>query len=710
MLRLPELEIGLARRDKDTFLVELRFNDPQNPELRTPALGAFQPPERQLLQHALDPEAYGAVLFKALLADAQVLKLYDQARAVTRSSGLPVRMRLFIHPEASELHALHWEKLFDERPGGGWLLTDERLRFSRFLSSDRGERVAPRAREELRALVVIANPHDLESGEYEIGGESLAPVDVQSELQRAREGLGELFSEDHLLVSDPSRPGTVTLDALREQVRVGYDILYLVCHGAVLEHARKPGAHILLENADGSGEFTSGNEVSLLIQNVDPDLRPRLVVLASCQSAGKGGEAVSADTQGVLSALGPLVSRAGVPAVIAMQGNISMSTSTRFVGTFFKELLSDESGQLDRAMAVARSAVRERPDSWTPVLFMRLLSGSLWYLPGFASLSPDFRGWPAVMASLKIQKCSPILGTKLSAPVTGSSRQIANLWAQKYHYPLTEDGQDRLQVVAQFNADNTGSVSVPRLDLAEHITNSLVDYFDLGERPKNYAQWLDEDLLKEIGQKLVGKDHPGSAAGAGVRQIYATLACLPVTLYINTGADILLEAALYASGKRPVSEYMRWNRDVSALKSNLPNGADPYRPSIDQPLVFHPFGLISEPLSLVVSEDDYFEFMACEMLPMVETIITYNALMFLGFDINDWGFRVLYRGIPERRKGSEPSVAVQVSPDEHYVHPDLARQHLEQHFLGARMGIYWGSESEFCQRLAEMCEAKGIYE
>ena len=71
-----------------------------------------------------------------------------------------------------------------------------------------------------------------------------------------------------------------------------------------------------------------------------------------------------------------------MPAVVAMQGNISMTTAAAFTQAFFRAWTTD--GLVDRATAVARAAVRERPDWWVPALFMRLKSGRLWYMPGIA--------------------------------------------------------------------------------------------------------------------------------------------------------------------------------------------------------------------------------------------------------------------------------------------------------------------------------------
>jgi len=54
---------------------------------------------------------------------------------------------------------------------------------------------------------------------------------------------------------------------------------------------------------------------------------------------------------------------------------------------FFRELLRD--GQIDRAVAVARSAVSDRPDFWMPVLFMRLKNGCIWHAQSNADQPRD---------------------------------------------------------------------------------------------------------------------------------------------------------------------------------------------------------------------------------------------------------------------------------------------------------------------------------
>jgi len=205
-----------------------------------------------------------------------------------------------------------------------------------------------------KALVAVAAPVDL--ARY-----GMPPVDLAGEVDRARHGLAGID------VSVLGQDQPVTLDALLDGMRQGMNLIYLVCHGAM----PKGGEPCLfLQDKQGA---TARALASALAQRIGelPEA-PLLVVLASCESAGCSQPDVAA----AHSALAPLLAEAGVPAVLAMQGKISMETVKEAMPVFFRELLKD--GQIDRAMAVARGVVRDRHDSWVPALFLRLKSGCLW--------------------------------------------------------------------------------------------------------------------------------------------------------------------------------------------------------------------------------------------------------------------------------------------------------------------------------------------
>jgi hypothetical protein len=367
-LEYGDLEISLHRRAGSAYSVETRFTPPgSTSEIR---LGANAPIEIDIDEEALshlfaplDWTGYGRALSAALFEPEPVKMAFGQALASAQTSGGVLRLRLLIGPSAPELHALPWETLRHPQTGG-LLCTDENILFSRYLSSLDWRPVQLRPKGLLSALVVVANPSNLSDFQ------NLASLDVEGEIQRAKDGLGEIAITTLPAPTSQGKAETrATLQNLIASVRAtAPDILYLVCHGAL---SRGDPLLWLVDN-DGKAAVTSGSEVVTQLRELSQ--RPMLVVLASCQSAGHPthGEA--------LSALGPQLAEAGIPAVIAMQANISLQTIAEFMPVFFSELQKD--GQIDRALAVARGAVRQRPDFWMPALFMRLKDGSMWQRSG----------------------------------------------------------------------------------------------------------------------------------------------------------------------------------------------------------------------------------------------------------------------------------------------------------------------------------------
>ena len=197
----------------------------------------------------------------------------------------------------------------------------------------------------------------------------------------------------------------LTLENLLTELRQSNpDLLYLVAHGSLV----RDEPWLFLENEQGGTARISGAEFTGRIKELGQ--RPRLIVLGSCQSA-------AARSMGALSALGPRLAEAGVPAVLAMQGSISIETLAKFMPVFFSELQTD--GMIDRAIAVARGNVRSQPDYWMPALFMRLKSGRIWYVPGFGEDRTAFEKWPSLIRSIRKNQCTPIIGPGLHEELTG---------------------------------------------------------------------------------------------------------------------------------------------------------------------------------------------------------------------------------------------------------------------------------------------------
>ena len=155
--------------------------------------------------------------------------------------------------------------------------------------------------------------------------------------------------------------------------------------------------------------------------------------------------------------------------------------------------------------------------------------------------------------------------------------------------------------------------------------------------------------------------------------------------------------------------------DLVSLAGDEPD----YKPSTDEPLVYHLFGLEEEPQSLILSEDDYLQFLIdwAQDSPQREFIsldlrmaMEESSLILLGYDLQDWDFRVLFHSlITGKRPETRPmSVAIQLSPEVNKDDKDKA-QHFVERYLDTRgnnFRIYWGSTESFLEELSAHWETE----
>jgi hypothetical protein len=420
MTAYADLEIGLHHHDETRYrvAVTLRLPDEDAERRHQDLVPSF---DLEALRAVADDLAwYGQALSNSLFGSEALKTFFAQARAVMGFQGLGLRLRLNVGPALPELHDLRWEVLLDPQHPDAVLSTDERVLFSRYLSSQDWRPVRLQPRGDLKALVVVANPVNL--GQYRgQDGAPLAKVEVAGEWDRARQGLGTIPATGLCSEKDLGCSGRPTLGELLRHLRDGYDILYLVCHGVLRDDGQ---ALLYLEDGKGMADVIPASEEVLPDGRRRPGLiaelsqmgqLPRLVVLASCQSGGQGKEWSSPDPR-ALMALGPRLAEIGIPAVVAMQGNVTMATVEQLMPIFFEELQRD--GQIDRAMAAARRAVRDRWDWWVPVLFSRLESGRLFApepraAPGIAS-APAPAG-PAETVSYDVRAVEDLLQAAFTA-------------------------------------------------------------------------------------------------------------------------------------------------------------------------------------------------------------------------------------------------------------------------------------------------------
>ena len=760
MPECADLEIALHRYDTQHYFVTLRFAQPVSAAEMMPHGGdredeysdirlgrqkillvSLDLEKLRTLENQAEVKAYGKELSDALFNAPGLGEDFAKARAIAAAQDLSLRVRLFIDPGSPELHELHWERLLDPEYGTP-LLTGERVLFSRYLSSWDPRSVPLRSHSELRALMVLANPPILAS--------KGRAIDIDKTLTQVRNALGGIKTEELL----GGEEGTLNnlFSRLREDdhpfhLRKGYDILYLVCHGEFWEG--KP--RLWLEGMAP----TDGTELIARFRELRQ--QPTLVVLASCQSAGKGDG-------GALAALGPQLADAGVAAVVAMQGDILEETVAQFMPEFFKATCNGKA--VDEAMAIARGAVRDKLDWWVPVLFMRLRSGHIWYVPHTSE--QDFP-WDNLTEGIQNRECIPILGPGLTDSLIGSRREIAQGLAEDCGFPFTLNDREDLPQVAQFIAvyqGNKNPIQAPRRTLTYLCNEILARYGkDLQKRlaalrvKEEPLSKLEQDLLKKLPQYLSKKttalemEERMEMFDLLLEEVWGNrkddptephqfLANLPFDIYITTNPDNLLAKALTNTKiqlpdggeayKTPVVELCRWNDSISRLPSIFNNQEQPYEPDKNHPLVYHLFGRINKPeqmvaqqdryanllRSVVLTEDDYFDFLIgttknkVDIPKPVRGALASRTLMFVGFRMDDWNFRVLFRSIMNQEGAAllqtrPDHVAVQIDPEESRVqYPERARHYLEERFERANIHIFWGSTDDFIRKLYEAWQKK----
>ncbi len=127
--------------------------------------------------------------------------------------------------------------------------------------------------------------------------------------------------------------------------------------------------------------------------------------------------------------------------------------------------------------------------------------------------------------------------------------------------------------------------------------------------------------------------------------------------------------------------------------------------------MYHLFGHLDTPESIVLSEDNYFDFLIGvmrnkDLIPdTLINAITSTALLFLGFRTDDWGYRVIFRMLMAQEGSAQlreyMHVTAQIEPDEERVlNTRRAQRYLEKAFNKDNINIYWGRSQDFLNALA----------
>jgi tetratricopeptide (TPR) repeat protein len=256
-----------------------------------------------------------------------------------------VRLRLTDVPELADIP---WEYLYNPSLNRFFALDDDTA-IVRYL--DVPERVRPvTVTLPLRVLVMISAPNDY------------ATLDVQQEWENLNEALADLkrngIVELHLMED-------ASLSALRKQLTKGqYHIFHFIGHGG-FDRQTEEGVLVMRDEA-GRGRFVSGQQLGWLLHN---HRTLSLAILNACEGA-------KADRADAFAGTGQSLVQQGIPAVIAMQFEITDEAAKTFAYGFYSALALGQ--PVETALTETRLTLfsEDHGLEWgTPVLYMRSTDG-----------------------------------------------------------------------------------------------------------------------------------------------------------------------------------------------------------------------------------------------------------------------------------------------------------------------------------------------
>ncbi|HSS79541.1 MAG TPA: SIR2 family protein [Thermoanaerobaculia bacterium] len=288
---------------------------------------------------------------------------------------------------------------------------------------------------------------------------------------------------------------------------------------------------------------------------------------------------------------------------------------------------------------------------------------------------PHDLDWDVLLRRINRQQCTPFLGAGAAFGALPLGAELSREWARQFDYPL-EDCTD-LARVAQYLAVTHDAV-MPKELIAECFR---------GVTPPDFHQ----------------PDEP-----------HGVLADLPLPIYLTTNYDPFMTLALRDRHRDPRQELCRWNgaiaHKVSVFDSDLG-----YQPTPANPVVYHLHGHLGCTESLVVSEDDYLDFLVSItrdtglLPPRIQESMTGASILFLGYRIADWNFRVLFQSLVGylERSVRRVHISVQLAPGSETESGEQKQKvfsYLNKYYENLKVQVYWGTCRQFAAELRQRWE------
>jgi len=322
--------------------------------------------------------------------------------------------------------------------------------------------------------------------------------------------------------------------------------------------------------------------------------------------------------------------------------------------------------------------------------------------------------WRTMVRRIKTGKCTPIISYQVSSQHFSKHDLVIENWAKEIDYPDLGDHHS-LHHVAQYAAAYSRDTLSVKEDFLEFLKQRLIDkaYDELPEDEADFLETLEDEVydltFSEVAARL---GHP--KYDDPFDNPLRILAELPMPIYLTTNYSTYMEAALRAAGKEPRTEICYWHdalddEDCPSVFTIEPD----YHPSIETPLVYHLHGLDTVPTSLVLTEDDYWDFLIRvsedpDIIPRrITQALADTSLMLLGYQIDGWDFKTIFRGLVTSKRSSRRllSLSIQYQLKKRNVHAmNEVQEYIRKYFQKANFDVYWGDTQKFMKELWEHWE------
>jgi hypothetical protein len=285
----------------------------------------------------------------------------------------------------------------------------------------------------------------------------------------------------------------------------------------------------------------------------------------------------------------------------------------------------------------------------------------------------DERAWGQTVYFIGREECTPFIGDGAGADELPLAASLAAALASEYDFPF-EDHHNLAQV-AQFAAVEDGSQFLKRR-LADMFTNVKPPDFHAPDQP------------------------------------HALLADLRLPVYITTNYDDFMCQALVDRGREPLLAICPWYTtnavEVQEATALFQEDAG-YNPNSMRPIVYHLHGHYKTPQSLVVTEDDYIDFLVRLgsdpnlLPPVIQRALMNRMLLFVGYRHTDWTFRVIFRRLVSTQSQSSRHSHVSVQFPERSAR---IQEYLGMYFEEQKIRICWKSARDFSAELRRRWEER----